>query len=206
MHLPAKPLFLKVFSSAFGRTLFVFATLAGIVGCSALAPRPLPTPDEGFVVSGRLALRNGEEGFSSNFIWEHAAEDFVIELWGPLGQGRSRLEGRNGEITLHTADGSVHHEASTETAVRRWLGIDVPVTALTFWIKGERAPDTPAPHLARDAAGDLIELEQLTWVLEFSKWTERPDGRRLPGRIVATKDAVKVTLLPKEWAFPTLSG
>jgi outer membrane biogenesis lipoprotein LolB len=199
MHRVAKPLFLKAFSLTSGRRLALVCLAAGLAAgltaCSALAPRPLPTPDEGFVVSGRLAIRAGDDGFSSNFIWEHAADDFAIELWGPLGQGRSRLDGHDGRVTLHAADGSVHHEPDTEAAVRRWLGIDLPVDALTFWIKGERSPDAPARRQAqtRLATWSSSNNSRGCWSSRWAgrlrwspaAWSNRRDKGRRQGHAVA---------------------
>jgi outer membrane lipoprotein LolB len=152
-------------------------------------------------VQGRLAVRTANEGFSSNFLWEHAPERFAIELWGPLGGGRSRLEGDRSRVTLFAADGSVHQERDTTAAVRRWLGVDLPVAALAFWIRGEPAPGVDAGRTEHGASGDLVLLEQLAWTLEFADYGAAAGGRRLPGRIVARHEDVKVTVLPRAWSF-----
>ena len=175
--------------------------LLSTVACSTLAPAPVEPPDEGFLVQGRLAIRGADDGFSSNFRWQHEPRRFSIELWGPLGQGRSRLEGDDDAVVLHTADGAVYTESDTASAVKRWLGIDVPVAALAFWIQGESAPSARAHRQDRDASGDLVRLEQLAWTLDFSEYGADATGRRLPGRIIARHGEVKVTLLPKSWTF-----
>jgi outer membrane lipoprotein LolB len=193
-----KPLFPKVFSWRSARFAVACAILLGTAGCATLPP---PPPEAGFRVQGRLAIRHADEGFSSNFLWAHAPERFAIELWGPLGQGRSRLEGGDDGVVLHAADGAVYAEEDTQVAVRRWLGFDVPVPALAFWIQGRSAPGARVRREERDAAGDLSRLDQLAWSLDFSEWRSEADGRRLPGRIVARHRDVKVTLLPKVWAF-----
>jgi outer membrane lipoprotein LolB len=187
-----------VFSAGLVRSFAVFVLLVGVVGCTTVGPAG--PPEAGFRVQGRLAIRHGDEGFSSNFLWEHAPDRFFIELWGPLGQGRSRLEGGEDAVVLHTADGAVYTESDTEGAVRRWFGFDVPVAALAYWIQGRPAPGGRSRPV-RDAAGDLLALDQLHWTLDYSDWREDSDGRRVPGRIVARHRDVKVTLLPKVWAF-----
>ena len=183
-------------------TLVAFALAA--TSCATHRHRPsAPVGAESFVVEGRLAVRRASEGFTSNFVWSHVdAAHFSIEVWGPMGQGRSRLDGDGEHVVLHAADGSVREERDPTAAVHDWLGIDVPVSALPFWLKGQVAPDLPVATREVDAGGNLLHLTQAAWMLEFSGYAERPDGRHLPARIVATQGDVKVTLLPKTWTFP----
>jgi len=199
-----KPLFLNAFSGRALRAVTLVATSLAIGACVTPPARPpRPIGADAFIVEGRLAVRNAKEGFSSSFVWSHVdATHFSIEVWGAMGQGRSRLDGDGERVVLHAADGSVHEERDASAAVRDWLGIEVPVAALPFWMKGQSAPDLEVDAREVDAAGDLARLTQAAWTLEFSGYSLRPDGRRLPARIVATKRDVKVTLLPKSWSFP----
>ena len=180
------------------------ATALALAACTSAPHRPaLPTAPESFVVEGRLAVRDAKQGFSSNFSWSHVdAAHFSVELWGPMGQGRSRLDGDGERVVLHASDGTVREENDVRAAVQAWLGIDVPVAALPYWMKGERAPDLEVTSREVDADGDLARLAQADWTLEFAGYAARADGRRLPSRIVATHGDVKVTLLPKTWLFP----
>lgn len=188
---PAKPLFPKAFLAA-------IVVLAGIAGCVTLPPAA-PVGD-GFVISGRLSIRTPTDGFSSSFRWQHSAPNFDIELWGAMGQGRSRLVGAADAVTVYAADGEVYHEPDLAAATRRWLGVAVPVPALTHWVLGAAAPGMPIDAETRDASGDLVALSQAAWSLEFSSYRDG-SGRRLPGRIVANGADVRVILLPREWQF-----
>jgi len=196
-------LFLKAFSLACRRIVWFVVALVTIEGCSLLHRAPeLSVPDVGgFVVKGRLAVHQGNDGFTSTFLWQHAIGRDEIELWGPLGQGHSRLIGDEREVTIYTAKGEVYREPNPEAGMQRWLGFTLPLAALTHWIRGERAPGYPTAQQNSDANGDLTLLEQLSWRIEFSGYTTRDDGRRLPARIVAVSGDTKVTLLPGEWSF-----
>ena len=162
----------------------------------------MSAPDVGgFVVKGRLAVHQGDDGFASTFLWQHAPGRDEVDLWGPLGQGHSRLVGDAQEVTVYTAKGEVYREANAEAGMQRWLGFTLPLDALTHWIRGEPAPGYPTTEQTSDANGDLTVLEQLSWRIEFSGYNPRDDRRRLPTRIVAVRGDTKVTLLPVEWSF-----
>jgi outer membrane lipoprotein LolB len=181
--------------------------LVTMSGCSLLGGGPKPESVEvgGFAVKGKLAVRLPEDGFSSSFLWQHAPGHDEIELWGPLGQGRSRMVSDPRGVTVYTAKGEVYRERSAEAGMQRWLGFSLPLSALTHWVRGEAAPDHRAASLVSDADGALLVLEQLSWRLEYSRYSVA-DGRLLPGKIVATRDDIKVTLLPAEWSFAPQSA
>jgi outer membrane lipoprotein LolB len=125
------------------RGLVVLGLVLIAGGCTWFGPsRPVETLAEtGFAVQGKLGVRQGSEGFSSNFSWHQTAEGFDIELWGPLGQGRTRLQGNaDGGVRITTARGEVYEEPDTTEAMRRWFGMAVPLDALQHWIRGLPAP------------------------------------------------------------------
>jgi outer membrane lipoprotein LolB len=177
--------------------------LVVVGGCSALrgGPEAGPVAVCGFAVKGKLAVRLPDDGFSSSFLWQHAPDRDEIELWGPLGQGRSRMVGDPEAVVVYTAKGEVYRERSPEAGMQRWLGFSIPLPALTHWLRGEAAPGYPVSTNITDPEGRLLVLEQLSWRLEYSRYDAAAGGEHLPGRIVATRDDIKVTLLPAEWSF-----
>jgi outer membrane lipoprotein LolB len=181
--------------------------LVTVWGCSALRGGPEPEFVEvgGFAVKGKLAVRLPNDGFSSSFLWQHAPGHDEIDLWGPLGQGRSRMVGDGRGVTVYTAKGEVYRARSPEAGMQRWLGFSLPFSALTHWVRGEAAPGYPTAAHVTAADGELLVLEQLSWRLEYSRYGDAA-GRRLPGKIVATRNDVKVTLLPAEWSFAAQSA
>lgn len=202
MQSSANSLFLKVFSRC-RRICGYSVVLITVAGCAWLRNEPaLSAPDiGGFAVKGRMAVRQGAEGFSANFQWQHSGARDEIDLWGPIGQGHSRLVADSGLVTVYTAKGEVYSERDADIAMQRWLGFTLPIVALTHWIRGVQAPGSAVTASHSDDAGDLMMLEQLSWRIEFSDYRSDSAARRLPGRIVAIRGDVKVTLIPSEWSF-----
>lgn len=184
------------------RLPLVAVLLTGLSACSLFTPRPEVGDLDagGFAVTGRLGVNRGSDGGSMSFFWRYRKPSFDIELWGPLGQGRTRIEGRGEDVTIIEANGTVHRSRDTAETMERWLGVSVPVSALVHWLRGEASPDVPVTA-ERYEESDLVHLEQLAWEIDFAGYQDVPGGGRLPSRIVASRDDVRVTLLPKEWTF-----
>jgi outer membrane lipoprotein LolB len=184
--------------------LLVLAGCLLLAGCAGFGPTrpPAALEAEGFAVQGKLGVRHAGEGFSSNFVWHQLADRFEIELWGALGQGRTRLTGDRSGVTIETAQGEVYWEPDTSTAMQRWLGLDVPVTALAHWIRGRAAPGVPVDGARSDDDGNLRELEQLSWMMSFSGYRVADEnGRHVPERITARHGGSRVTIVTRDWAF-----
>jgi outer membrane lipoprotein LolB len=188
-----KPFFLKVFSVFLG-------FCAAVSGCTSLPPASALESVQ-FTVQGRMGIRNGAETFSTSFNWVQADDRFQIELWGPLGQGRTRMVGSEQDVTVYAANGEVYREPDSASAMQRWLGFSVPIDALRSWIQGRPAPGYPTGEASRDAEGDLRTLRQLGWALVFSDYGMAEQTHRVPGRISASQAGVRVTLVPKDWTF-----
>jgi outer membrane lipoprotein LolB len=202
MQRTANPFFLKVFSNGCRRIVGWLVVSITLTACAWLqGPKPTAPDIGGFSVKGRLAVRHGDDGFTSNFLWQHWVDRDEIDLWGPVGQGHSRFVDASGEVSVTAANGEVFREPDAAAAMQRFLGFSLPVDALTHWIRGDRAPGYPVGASTFDAGGNLAALEQLGWRLEYSDYRATNGGPHLPGRIVATSGNVRVTLLPADWSF-----
>ena len=203
MHRAANPFFLKVFSNGCRHLVGWLVVSVTLSGCAWFQSGPQIGAAEvgGFAVKGRLAVRRGDDGFTSNFLWQHATDRDEIDLWGPMGQGHSRFVDARGVVSVTAANGEVFQEPDADAAMRRFLGFSLPIDALTHWVRGERAPGYAIAAATSDPSGDLVTLDQLQWRLEYSDYRAANGGPRLPGRIVASSGDVRVTLLPSDWSF-----
>lgn len=165
----------------------------------------LPPLGEGlaadFRLRGKIGVRdqspNGAS-FSASFDWIQAGDAFAIELWGPLGQGRTRLAGDNETLTVTDAHGVTLAGESPEALMQEQLGWSAPVNVLHHWVRGRLAPGRLANAVDRDAAGRLTRFKQLGWAVELSRWRESAAGP-VPGRIRATRHGCRITVVCKEW-------
>ena len=148
-----------------------------------------------FRLAGRVSLVADGRAVTANYVWHQYADGVDIALWGPLGQGRTRVRGKGGALTVHTADGGRLEGEPARALVRREFGLAAPVELLSSWILGRPAPDWPAESLGEDA------FAQLGWHVALSGFRDVA-GRRVPGRLVASREGRRVTVLCREWRFP----
>jgi len=154
-----------------------------------------------FRLRGKIGVRDQSPtggSFSASFDWIQAGDAFAIELWGPLGQGRTRLTGDDQTLTVTNARGVTLAGESPEALMQEHLGWSAPVNVLQYWVRGRVAPGWRANGLDRDAEGNLTGFEQLGWTVELSRWQQSAAGP-VPGRIRATRHGRRITVVCKEW-------
>ena len=157
-----------------------------------------------FRLRGKIGVRDPSPtggSFSASFDWIQAGDAFAIELWGPLGQGRTRLTGDAKTLTVTGPHGATAVGESPEALMQEHLGWSAPVDVLQYWVRGRLAPGQRAAALDRDADGRLTGFKQLGWAVELSRWQESAAGP-LPGRIRATRHGRRITVVCKEWLSP----
>lgn len=200
------------------RWLGLACLLSLLTGCSLLPERGvapphtlvLGTPPERFHLSGRVAVRSGEQSFSGSMRWEHAPREDTLILSTPLGQGVAELHATPGRVSLKDADGRVHAAEDAESLVRQVAGMTLPLSGLSWWVLGHPRPDAAYTAQA-DAAGRLAVLHQDDWQIEFSRHAPQPfapgaarQGEvELPGRLVARRgEELELRLVVDQWHLP----
>ena len=116
--------------------------------------------------AGRIGVVNGPDGWHAGFQWAQQDSGYRIDLIGPLGQGRIRVEGNEQAVRIQTADGQTQTAPDPDALLEQAVGARLPVTGLRYWIRGLPEPG-PSPTLQTDAEGRLTRLEQNGWIIEY---------------------------------------
>ena len=179
------------------KTFFLITIPIYVAGC--VTPSP-PAPGElEFRVTGRLSVVNDAKAFSASFVWHQYPSKFELEMWGPFGQGRTRIAGGDELFTVVLPTGERVEDVNADDLMVRELGWSVPLGALPSWIRGRPADSWPASEVT---AGSF---DQLSWHIELERWREI-SGQRVPGRLVATRSTSKIVLVFREWTFGSGTG
>lgn len=150
--------------------------------------------DVEFELSGRIAVRYRDDAGTGNIAWRHAARSDEMLLTSPFGQGIARLSREGGEYTLRAQDGREFKAADAESLTEQVLGFRVPMLGLADWVRGRPAASPPPTRQLRDAAGQLAELEQSGWRIEYQEYE-----RALPSRIKLSYPGLELRLAVSEW-------
>jgi len=190
------------------KRFFAFGWVCSLLLLGACVTTDIKAPGSGgFLAQGKLSARPGPSGtafrpLTANFVWRQEGETFDIEMWGPLGQGRSRLMGTADSVEWLDASGERQVSRDPQGLMQAQLGWSLPLAALPFWMQGRLAPGQEPRGEQRSEEGDLLIIQQDRWSLRFLRYKEHPkDGGivRRPGLIRGDSEELKVSISIREW-------
>ena len=171
--------------------LLLLAVLLLLGACAQLETR-VPH-DVRFDLAGRLAVRYGDEAFSGNLAWRHAATSDELLLTNSLGAGIARLVRDPQGIVLTTAEPKEYRGQDAEALTEEVLGFRLPVTGLGDWVRGRPSPAYPA-RTGMGPDGRLAWIEQAGWRIEYLEYR---DG--LPARLRLAYPGIDLRLAISQW-------
>ena len=181
----------------------LFATaivLAVVTGCAApRAPQVLPASNaaiESFSLTGRVAVKIEQRGYSAKLNWRHAAAGDRLRLLSPVGSVVAELEADASGAMLTTGDKKVYRSGNVQALTREVLGWDLPLEGLQHWVVGRAEPTIPVQAEERDARGRLTRLTQNDWRISFLDYT---GDSALPARMVLAYDRLNLRLIIDRW-------
>lgn len=152
--------------------------------------------------SGKLAVRTfNHEGEAhagtAYFVWQQQGNVYRITLSGPLGQGRTVIEGTPERTTLNSARTGQLQADTPEELMEQSLGWSAPVSYLPKWLQGKSA--TPqAEEITND--GLLQSALEGQWQADFASYKSIGE-QRLPQKIVITGPNTKMTVFVSNWTL-----
>lgn len=148
-------------------------------------------------LSGRVAVRHGQDGGSGRLDWRQAGGVLAVELSAPVTRQGWRLTVDPTGARLEGAEGGVRSGPDATALLREVTGWQVPIDALACWLVGVPADSAlagPAELGFRPAPGGthaLARIRQDGWEILLEGWTA--DG--LPARLSAQRGEVSLRLV-----------
>ncbi len=178
-----------------------------IAGCAS-QPGPTPDPDwsrhsvelrqlENWELSGKLALRTSEGAESANLTWQQQQRRSMLKLSGPLGSQATNIDS-DGE-TVEIRRGDQRETWDLSQPVSGPMGLDLPLRALPYWIKGIPAPGLPVDSMKVALEREVLEhLSQEGWNIRYEEY-DLFQGLMLPTRLQLEREDTRVRLIVREW-------
>ncbi|WP_339081867.1 lipoprotein insertase outer membrane protein LolB [Pseudomonas sp. TMP9] len=197
----------------FARHLLVFSLITLLAGCAGLTSREALEGQgdaqrwkahkqqlsklDAWQINGKVGIRAPKDSGSGTLFWLQRQDYYDIRLSGPLGRGAARLTGRPGAVSLEVANQGRYQAESPEQLMQDQLGLNLPVSHLTWWIRGLPSPLSKS-RLNLDNQSHLAQLSQDGWFVEYLGYAEQ-NGFWLPERIKLSGHDLEVTLVIKDW-------
>jgi outer membrane lipoprotein LolB len=152
-----------------------------------------------WTASGKLAVRTSEASDSASLVWRQDDQDTHVQLSGPLGVGATTIYSDGQRLDIRQGDEVRTLDISTPDAIVLNTGWDLPLLALTHWLKGLPSPDAKIQHLELDPQSELLRsLQQDGWEVRYEKYAQFQEFT-LPTRLQIQRGATRVKLVISQW-------
>jgi outer membrane lipoprotein LolB len=151
-------------------------------------------------LSGRIALSNGRNGGSGRIEWRQNGARYEVALSAPVTRQSWRLSGDAAGARLEGLEGGTRSGPDAAALLREATGWEIPVAALSDWVRGLRAQGQGPADVRYGADGRPARIEQGGWSIDY-RWpaAEGSDRPSLPSRLDAVRGEAKVKLIVDEW-------
>jgi outer membrane lipoprotein LolB len=146
-----------------------------------------------WTLDGRAAVAAAGQGWQASLDWRQKDSASELHLAGPLGIGAQVITRTAGGISVNGAPPS---EAAVAQLQDR-LGFALPIDDLRFWLLGVPNPARTF-ELTRNDQDRALHLTQSNWSIDYDRYMPS-GGDVLPGRIVLTRDDVRVRIIVDRW-------
>lgn len=180
------------------RALLLLLTLSGLAGCAIQPPAPVIADTARMThwqAEGKMGVRVADRGGNLYFTWSQNGELYTLALSGPLGAGRTELNGSPGGVILRNGDLGEISASSPEVLLEAVTGYSAPVSYLAHWLKAE--PATREAQVERGTDGRTLRIAEDGWIASFPVWDEAYPG--LPRKILVTGPDTRLTVVISRW-------
>ncbi|SFL34061.1 lipoprotein insertase outer membrane protein LolB [Lysobacter sp. cf310] len=154
----------------------------------------------GWSLSGRIALSNGRNGGSGRIEWRQDGDRYEVALSAPVTRQSWRLSGDAAGARLEGLEGGTRSGPDAAALLREATGWEIPVAALSDWVRGLRAVGQGPASVRYGADGRPARIEQGGWGIDY-RWPpgDGAGGPALPSRLDAVRGEAKVKVIVDEW-------
>lgn len=146
---------------------------------------------------GRAGIHTARDGGSVTIRWRQVGDHYRIALVAPFGAGAIRLTGNPHRVRLQTSGGVSAVADSARALLNRYMGYDLPVASLRYWLRGIPAPGA-VQRRQLDSQGRLTFLVQQGWQIKFYDYGYFA-GLALPTTLELHRGQVEVRLVIRDW-------
>ena len=154
---------------------------------------------EQWTASGKLALRTTDVSESASLVWRQQGTDTRLQLSGPLGVGATSIHSDGRRLDIRRGEEHQSLDISTPDAIAQNTGWDLPLLALSHWLKGLPSPDIKVQGLIIDPQTGLLQsLRQDDWEISYQRYGQF-QGFTLPTHLQIERGVTRAKLVIAHW-------
>ncbi len=147
---------------------------------------------------GRVSIKTPNVAVYGNFDWHESPINFSLRIYGPLGQGSTKLSGiNNKKVTLTYSNKKIVGRNAT-SLLRKKLGWEFPVNQVKYWIRGLPYPKTPYRLTNNNKTRLPAIIRQDSWKVSYKTFSD-VKGLYLPKTIQVSHPPYQVNLIITNW-------
>lgn len=154
-------------------------------------------------INAKLGIRTATDAQSIQMLWQQQGETYQLRLNGPLGFGSAYIMGDSEQAEIKKGKQLI--TASPQQLTMQLTGIPLPITALSWWVKGLLSPDYLASNISRAQTGRLQDFQQAGWhisILDYAK----TDDYWMPKKIAGRQNDISFKLVISGWDFSNIKA
>jgi outer membrane lipoprotein LolB len=155
------------------------------------AHRSQLTSLDAWQLQGRVNVRYDNESHTPRIRWNQQNIEYQINLFGTFNASSTLIVGRPGLVTLEQGN-DVVTATTAESLILQQLGYELPVSNLSYWIKGLPSPETEG-ELMFNQQNQLSQIKQDGWTVNFTDYRQY-DSIALPRRVDLTRSRNDIRL------------
>lgn len=147
-------------------------------------------------LQGRIAVKSDKQSLSGQLQWLHRATSEELLLSSPLGQGVARIVSDAQGVLLEIPKRPPRRAPDAESLTREALGVALPLSGLSHWIRLRPDPARPFEQTV-DTAGRVTQIRQDNWVIDYLEYMDAPAYR--PRKINVAREGLQIRLVIDVW-------
>lgn len=185
--------------------ILVAIALLLLTACSQQLAKPdqqqsqKPIPEQ-WSISAKLGIRTADDSGSLTVKWQQDSREYLIQVSGPLGQGNGKISGNDQYITIERPNQPTIYSADPQQLLKDTFQWELPIQHLSYWVRGLPSPRLDDAQYHYSNTGVLERLTQSGWELAYDRY-RLADDWLMPGRVKATHDELRLTLIIRQWQF-----
>ncbi len=153
-----------------------------------------------FQARGKVSIVDPTFLLNARFDWKQFQKRFLLQVWGPLGHGKTKIWSEGGDIRINSPE--LGDMTEVPDIVEK-LG-PIPFDAFGYWLQGLSSPDFAFKDVFYSSDGRLLGFGQLGWKVLYKDYKAFPvkDGQKVLPRVLAvTKSGHEITMVITHWDF-----